>query len=189
MSPWMQSAQNRAQTLGAIFPDLADLMAYVAVEFDYERTLPEPTGELNRLRSESRGSFVFITDEGDCDNYRAYVAMALLTGNMICLVDNGDMASRLTLGGVPDAAVYQAADLDSAWATPRVSGVAYCGPREQARALNREIAARDGGILQFVWRDVIDPHLALRFVTERTLTINTAAIGGNADLLGIGSGH
>jgi len=94
-----------------------------------------------------------------------------------------------SLGGVPDAAVYQAKDLGAAWKTPRVSGVAYSGPRDNARALNREIAARDGGILQFVWRDAIDPHLALRFVTERTLTINTAAIGGNADLLGIGGGH
>ena len=189
MSPWMQSAQNRAQTLGEIFPALADLLAYVAVEFDFERTLPGPTGELNRLRSEPRGSFIFMSDDGDSDNYRAYVVMALLTGNMICLVDNPNLAARLTLGGVPDAAVYQAKDLGAAWKTPRVSGVAYSGPRDNARALNREIAARDGGILQFVWRDAIDPHLALRFVTERTLTINTAAIGGNADLLGIGGGH
>jgi len=80
MSPWMQSAQNRAQTLGEIFPALADLLAYVAVEFDFERTLPGPTGELNRLRSEPRGSFIFMSDDGDSDNYRAYVAMALLTG-------------------------------------------------------------------------------------------------------------
>jgi RHH-type proline utilization regulon transcriptional repressor/proline dehydrogenase/delta 1-pyrroline-5-carboxylate dehydrogenase len=30
------------------------------------------------------------------------------------------------------------------------------------------------------------PHYLLRFATERTLTINTAAIGGNVELLGEG---
>jgi RHH-type proline utilization regulon transcriptional repressor/proline dehydrogenase/delta 1-pyrroline-5-carboxylate dehydrogenase len=30
------------------------------------------------------------------------------------------------------------------------------------------------------------PHYLLRFATERTLTVNTAAVGGNADLLGMG---
>ena len=30
------------------------------------------------------------------------------------------------------------------------------------------------------------PHYLLRYVTERTLTVNTAAVGGNADLLGMG---
>ena len=30
------------------------------------------------------------------------------------------------------------------------------------------------------------PHYLLRYATERTLTVNTAAVGGNADLLGMG---
>ncbi|NOR18739.1 MAG: aldehyde dehydrogenase family protein, partial [Xanthomonadales bacterium] len=30
------------------------------------------------------------------------------------------------------------------------------------------------------------PHYLHRFATERTLTVNTAAVGGNADLLGMG---
>jgi len=30
------------------------------------------------------------------------------------------------------------------------------------------------------------PHYLHRFATERTLTVNTAAVGGNADLLGLG---
>lgn len=189
MSRWFHSAAERADILGAIFPRLAALMAHVASEFDFERTLPGPTGELNRLRSEPRGTFICFSEAGETDNYVAYVAMALLTGNTVCLINDGDLASRLTLAGVPDAVVLQSLNMKAAWDTPRLSGVAYAGPRDKARALNRDIAARDGGILQFVWQDAIDPHLSLRFVTERTLTINTAAIGGNADLLGIGGRH
>lgn len=189
MSRWTHSAAERAQILGEILPRLADLMAYVAVEFDFERTLPGPTGELNRLRSEPRGTFICFSEAGETDNYIAYVAMALLTGNKACLINDGDLASRLTLAGVPDAAVLQSLNISAAWDTDRLSGVAYAGPQDKARALNRRIAARDGGILQFIWNDAIDPHLSLRFVTERTLTINTAAIGGNADLLGIGGKH
>ena len=30
------------------------------------------------------------------------------------------------------------------------------------------------------------PHYLLRFATERTVTINTAAVGGNATLLSLG---
>ncbi|MCO4788283.1 1-pyrroline-5-carboxylate dehydrogenase, partial [Vibrio cholerae] len=31
-----------------------------------------------------------------------------------------------------------------------------------------------------------DPHLSLRFITERTRTINITAVGGNATLLELG---
>ncbi|HCL41989.1 MAG TPA: hypothetical protein DHW73_11525, partial [Pseudomonas sp.] len=33
------------------------------------------------------------------------------------------------------------------------------------------------------------PHYLLRFVTERTRTINTTAVGGNASLLSLGDGE
>ncbi len=33
------------------------------------------------------------------------------------------------------------------------------------------------------------PHYLIRFATERTLTVNTTAVGGNATLLSLGSGH
>lgn len=187
MSPFHYSAAARAQTLAPVFPDLADLLAYVAAEFDFERTLPGPTGELNRLRSEPRGTFICVSHDGQSANYMAYVSMALLTGNKIVLVDNKKLAARLKKAGVPDGMITSCNTLEAAWDAPRISGVAFSGDRPAARALNRAIAARDGGILQFVWRYTIDPHLSLRFVTERTVTINTAAIGGNADLLGLGA--
>ncbi|HAS64519.1 MAG TPA: 1-pyrroline-5-carboxylate dehydrogenase, partial [Vibrio sp.] len=34
-----------------------------------------------------------------------------------------------------------------------------------------------------------DPHLSLRFITERTRTINITAVGGNATLLGASDSH
>lgn len=189
MNIWPYSAASRAQILAGVFPDIADLLAFVAAEFDFERTMPGPTGELNRLRSEPRGTFICLSDDGETADYMAYVAMALLTGNKVVLVDNENLAERLIAGGVPDEAVMTRPDLDASWDVARLSGVAFSGAREAARDLNRKIAARDGGILQFVWRDSVDPHLILRFVTERTVTINTAAIGGNADLLGLGAKH
>ena len=53
-----------------------------------------------------------------------------------------------------------------------------------ARAVLRRLAERTGAILPLVTAaDAANPRQQYRFAAEQTLTINTAAAGGNAALL------
>ena len=75
-----------------------------------------------------------------------------------------------------------------------VRSVGYVGHSQVEHALNLQLAKRDGAIVGLVSETDLesptlthDPHLSLRFITERTRTINITAVGGNATLLELGS--
>jgi delta 1-pyrroline-5-carboxylate dehydrogenase len=75
-----------------------------------------------------------------------------------------------------------------------VRSIGYVGNPEVERTINRQLAKRTGAIVSLTSEtDLVsipvahDPHLALRFITERTRTINITAVGGNATLLELGS--
>ena len=75
-----------------------------------------------------------------------------------------------------------------------VRSVGYVGNSQTAQAINLQLAKRDGAIVSLVAETDLtamhvahDPHLSLRFITERTRTINITAVGGNATLLELGS--
>jgi len=131
-----------------------------------EIKLPGPTGEDNRLSFPPKGTIAVIC--GD-ETYRAVA---------------DDMAYCATLAGnnVISAQSYDDLPLD-------INGVVYCGPEERVIDLNRKLANRAGSIiLRFFISDQKRtplPEDIHYFVTEKTITINTAAIGGNAELLGL----
>ncbi|MCV5886981.1 hypothetical protein OFN71_27590, partial [Escherichia coli] len=75
-----------------------------------------------------------------------------------------------------------------------VRSVGYVGYSQVEHALNLQLAKRDGAIVGLVSETDLespklahDPHLSLRFITERTRTINITAVGGNATLLELGN--
>jgi RHH-type proline utilization regulon transcriptional repressor/proline dehydrogenase/delta 1-pyrroline-5-carboxylate dehydrogenase len=126
------------------------------------RSLPGPTGESNELRLHPRGRFAVIGGDS--------AAMA---------------AARRTLQQTGNELVEVAIDasLDAVLADAALAGVCVLDDT-QVRPLWRRIAQRPGPILPVVTRDeVLDPTQAYRFCAEQTLTINTAAAGGNAALL------
>ena len=49
--------------------------------------------------------------------------------------------------------------------------------------MNRNLIGAVVGVQTFGGEDLSGPHYLYRFAVERTLTINTAAAGGNAALL------
>lgn len=187
MSWKSETASARAQALKGFTPHLGDALLQAASQYDEVVVLPGPTGELNQLTAEPRGLFIARCDAGDMNVHRAYIAMALLTGNSvaICGHQSGSLCESLVTAGVPKA-VVSACSYAEALSLPRLSGVSYVG--DAVRELNRELAARDGVIVQLIYNEPLNAHLLSRFITERTVTINTAAIGGNAELLGMGEG-
>ncbi|MEO9191271.1 MAG: L-glutamate gamma-semialdehyde dehydrogenase, partial [Acetobacteraceae bacterium] len=115
--------------------------------------LPGPVGERNIYRLEACGTVLCIAS--DKDALQRQVAAALATGNRV-----------LTEASIP---------------MERFDTVLFDGDADALRALNRELAARDGPIV------AVFTGIPLHgLVRERSISTNTAAAGGNATLMSIG---
>ncbi|HEY5301884.1 MAG TPA: aldehyde dehydrogenase family protein, partial [Acetobacteraceae bacterium] len=115
--------------------------------------LPGPVGERNVYRLEPRGTVLCIAPNEAALSRQMRAVLA--TGNRV-LVD----ADRSTASF--DAVLFE-------------------GDADTLRALNRQLAARDGPI--------VPAYLGLPLewlVRERSISTNTAAAGGNATLMSIG---
>jgi len=139
-----------------------------------ELTLPGPTGESNRLRFVPRGRALCLA--ADDDELLRQLAAALACGNGAVLCAPGAEALRQSLPAelrllvmaTPDAATAAA---DVALAVPA-----------QAVALRRLLAAREGARIRVVTPQGGD-YPAEALLIEQTMTVNTAAAGGNASLM------
>lgn len=113
---------------------------------------------------------------------------ALVAGNAVAVVGGGDVAvelrTALMRGGVT-AATMQLLPADQLGAVLRATRLAgVIAPALLQVPVQRELAGRDGAILPVVpMIELADARQLYRLVAEQTLTINTAAAGGNAALL------
>ena len=175
----LEPAERARRLRGAGFAALADAAEALLAEVE----LPGPTGESNVLRLHGRGVIAVVGGDGGASDAAA-VAAALVTGNAVLWI-GGDTGARerFVRAGVP-AAVLEfapAAALGAALADARVAGVALAGSAGVA-ALVARLAARPGAIVPLITAAGA-PRQLYRFVAEQTVTVNTAAAGGNAALL------
>ncbi len=181
---------RRLRALQAALPDQAGLLAQAAPRL-LERALPGPTGERNELRLHPRGHVVgFVAGDG----YRAALALALLAGNEVTLVGDAPQlgaacALRQQLqDALPGFLACQNHPPSSwvEWAKSTALDAAFVAGTDAAQtaALLAALAARPGAIVPLVTPDeAAQPQQVYRFAAEQTLTVNTAAAGGNAALL------
>lgn len=165
--------------------------------------MPGPTGETNELYCCGRGVFVVTARKGITEKaIVGQLVAALVAGNsvLLCIADK-QQAKQIKIeleqfgciAGV--ITVVNISYLDELVNHPQTVGVAYCGDINGAQQLARQLAQREGLLAQLV-ADIDEEtlsiigsqHYCLRFVTERTRTINITAVGGNASLLELGSG-
>jgi RHH-type proline utilization regulon transcriptional repressor/proline dehydrogenase/delta 1-pyrroline-5-carboxylate dehydrogenase len=138
--------------------------------------LPGPTGESNRLRFIGRGQALCIA--GDEDEVLHQIAAALAAGNRVALAAPGAAALAAQLPEAVRRLASVVHDISSV-----ACDVALCPPA-QASAVRRALAAGSGSRVRVVTPNGADgeyPPDAL--VAEQTLTVNTAAAGGNAGLM------
>lgn len=144
--------------------------------------LPGPTGERNTYSVLGRGTVLCVADSVHGAN--AQLLAALATGN------------RVTLGGPIAEQVYHAlpAVLRDVVAigdttTSHADAVLYDGDAAGLMALSAAFAKRDGAILsiQAASRDAGADRTASyaleQLLAERTVSVNTTAAGGNANLM------
>ncbi|MGI5308993.1 bifunctional proline dehydrogenase/L-glutamate gamma-semialdehyde dehydrogenase PutA [Rheinheimera sp. WS51] len=154
--------------------------------------LPGPTGESNQLVLDPRGTVALIRDETSSFQYWLLaIITALATGNaVITAVEEQDLLEAeacikaLVQAGMPvnlvaavriDCLTTLLAHVDLAGAMVEVSSA--------VKPLCAELlASREGAILPLITAPP-GQRLLQRLVTEKTITINTTAAGGNASLM------
>ena len=143
-----------------------------------EMTLNGPVGEDNRLRFLPRGTVLGVASSIH-DGLHQFGA-ALATGNRFLLHDN-EAAKRL-LDGLPKPLRARIASA-AAWEAGNFDAVLVCD-EARARDIAQTLARRPGPIVPVLSGDP-DYNMNM-LVKERTVSINTAAAGGNASLMTIG---
>jgi delta 1-pyrroline-5-carboxylate dehydrogenase len=129
------------------------------------------------------------------------VTAALACGNPVILHATAEVewcerfVALLHQVGVPRAVLAMSTQetLEQLLALPELTLVAPVCRQSELLGLQRKLAQRDGLLVQLApeidpvgCTTLLQPDHMHRFVTEKTRTINTTAVGGNATLLELG---
>ena len=170
-----------------------------------EKVMLGPTGESNELYTSGRGVFVIhCSEDAPINAIVAIVSTALLAGNCIIITlpnrmtENADqIKSTLIDAGIPEYVVQVSPIemINRLINESSIAGLAYVGHLSESIQLNRLLADKQGLLTQLILEtelnslnSLLDKYFILRFITEKTRTINITAVGGNAALLELGCG-
>ena len=187
---------ERAALLSRVFEGPALQRLSQAERLLEEQQLPGPTGESNALRLHGRGVLAVQVVGAAPEALPLALAATLVAGNSVALLLDAAVAAQaealqscLRAAGLPSEALIllpaSAQTLSALLDDERVAGVCLAsGDAATERAVLRQLAADDGAIRPLITAsELFDVRQQYRFSAEQTLTINTAAAGGNAALL------
>jgi RHH-type proline utilization regulon transcriptional repressor/proline dehydrogenase/delta 1-pyrroline-5-carboxylate dehydrogenase len=144
------------------------------------RALRGPTGEANLYRVQGREHILCLAAD-DAQRLRLLAAVLAVGARALWPADAGALADRLP------RAVRERIVLVQNWAAPGVAldAVLYAGPAAELPDLQQRLADRPGPIVGLTRASDDAPVPLLALLHERSLSINTAAAGGNASLMTI----
>ncbi|MCG9770546.1 bifunctional proline dehydrogenase/L-glutamate gamma-semialdehyde dehydrogenase PutA [Pseudoalteromonas sp. A22] len=155
-------------------------------------TLPGPTGESNTLHLEARGCVVVYADKSTSFNFWAIsIITALAAGNTVITVASDlfyeealAFRDKFISTGVAEG-VFQVAkqnQLQAILAHPHLAGAVVAARSSRLGYFSQQLAERKGAILPVISAEYYDT-LINRLVTEKTISIDTTASGGNTSLM------
>ncbi|MBU2977531.1 bifunctional proline dehydrogenase/L-glutamate gamma-semialdehyde dehydrogenase PutA [Alteromonas sp. C1M14] len=156
------------------------------------KQLPGPTGESNKLYLEPRGVMVCFADKGVTFEYWTLsIVTALATGNVVVSVVS-DLFYEEALAfqksfnktGASEG-VFQVArlsHLNDLLMHEHLAGVVVDSNTERTAQITAMLSSREGAILPVITAEYND-NLIQRMVTEKTISIDTTASGGNTSLM------
>jgi len=143
-------------------------------------TLPGPTGELNTYSLVPREQVLCLADNGE-DLLVQLAAIVAVGGR--ALVPSKHAAPP---AGLPRFVLDRVRVVED-WPGQQFNAVLFHGPRPAATELAHALAEQEGPIIALIALDTGCTDVPLeRLVTERAVSINTAAAGGNTALMTIG---
>ncbi len=161
------------------------------------KRMPGPTGETNDLYCLGRGVYLVQVDK-DAEPGRVirHLGAALAAGNAVILAGDqkwlGDIPTLVHEAGLPAKLVKVVGTNTGLGAMydGDIAGVSCIAPLDRVTSFKQLLAKRDGAILSLISDSGAEDDGALpdeaflhRFATEKTITINTTAAGGNASLM------
>lgn len=154
--------------------------------------LPGPTGETNTLTLEPRGTLVCFADEQVTFEYWTLsLVTALATGNTVIAVvsdlffdEANAFVDKWRALGAPEYALQVAklAHLETLLDEPHLAGVVVDSNSHSKAFLTQKLANREGAILPLITAEYQD-NLIQRLLTEKTISVDTTASGGNTKLM------
>lgn len=154
--------------------------------------LPGPTGESNRLYYEPRGTLVCFADKGVTFEYWTMsVVTALAAGNVVLAVvsdlfyEEAMAFKQKFVSTGTDESVFQIArlaHLDALLGHANLAGVVVDSNTDRTAQITTMLAQREGAILPVITAEYND-NMIMRLVTEKTVSIDTTASGGNTSLM------
>ncbi|GHF01910.1 bifunctional proline dehydrogenase/L-glutamate gamma-semialdehyde dehydrogenase PutA [Thalassotalea profundi] len=154
--------------------------------------LPGPTGESNVLYLENRGNVICFADKNVSFHFWTLsVVTALATGNTVISVvsdlfyDEAIAFRDKFLATGADKNIFQVAKLRHLSAMlmhPALSGVVVDSLCDRKHYISEKLAEREGAILPVITSEYFD-NLIQRLLTEKTISIDTTASGGNTSLM------
>jgi RHH-type proline utilization regulon transcriptional repressor/proline dehydrogenase/delta 1-pyrroline-5-carboxylate dehydrogenase len=148
------------------------------------RTLPGPTGERNTYALLPRERVLALADNA----HDALIQLAAATSTGCRVLWSEGSVQRELFKRLPKA-VQERIDFSADWQTSSLEfdAVIYHGDADQLRDLCQTLAKRSGPIVSVQGFARGETELLLeRLLIERSLSVNTAAAGGNASLMTIG---
>ena len=156
------------------------------------KQLPGPTGESNKLYLEPRGVLVCFADKGVSFEYWTLsIVTALATGNVVVSVVSDlfydealEFQKHFLKTGAPEG-VFQVArlsHLNDLLMNEHLSGVVVDSHTERTAQIAAMLSSREGAILPVITAEYND-NLIQRLLTEKTISIDTTASGGNTSLM------
>ncbi|WP_456309955.1 trifunctional transcriptional regulator/proline dehydrogenase/L-glutamate gamma-semialdehyde dehydrogenase [Serratia proteamaculans] len=147
------------------------------------RLLPGPTGERNTFALLPREQVLCLAD----NEQDALVQLAAVTAVGSRALWTEDDLHRSLWQQLPSAVQQRIDFAAQPLASQTIDAVIYHGDADQLRDLCQAVAARDGAIISVQGFARGETNLLLeRLLLERSLSVNTAAAGGNASLMTIG---
>jgi RHH-type proline utilization regulon transcriptional repressor/proline dehydrogenase/delta 1-pyrroline-5-carboxylate dehydrogenase len=148
------------------------------------RTLPGPTGEANLYAVTGREQVLCLADD-DADRLTQLAAVLAAGGQAVWPAQCSSLYDRLP------AAVRNAIVLANDWRDAHVhlDAALHHGDTASRQTLLKTLAERPGPIVALTTLNPGERRIPLeRLWLERSLSINTAAAGGNASLMTLGEG-
>lgn len=154
--------------------------------------LPGPTGESNTLHLEPRGILVTFADkEVTFEYWTLSIVTALATGNTVISVVSDlfynealEFKAKFESTGALKG-VFQVAKLNHLEALlehPEIAGMVVDSKTSRTSIFVQKMASREGAILPVITAEHND-NMIQRLVTEKTISIDTTASGGNTSLM------
>lgn len=183
---------SQAAILPATLTAVREQLSFIEQQLSKANELPGPTGESNTLYLESRGTLATVRCQQTCfQHWLMSIATGLATGNCIIAVvdkqylsETQAVAEKLIQAGLPSD-VFQIATLGhlpTILNHQALAGAIVDNTSEFKHYVGEKLAARKGAILPVITAYTAK-SLFHRMVTEKTVTIDTTAAGGNASLM------